>query len=803
MALGHLDVRAHSRTRGHSVAAALAYRLGCDLIDSRTGTRHAYRRRTQRGDVVATGFCYGAHAPAWNRESAQEFSDALEQAERRINSVVCRDVEISLPHELTPEQREGLAAQWADFLATRYTTAVAYAVHRPDRRSDERNHHVHCLISTRALGRDGTPGKKLRQFHVRARKSENDRETKREDSGGSDEIRTLRAEWETMCNAALAAAGVEERIAMGRLANPAARRPVLSRGEVEVERAAWRSRHPKTPPPPMAVSTLVVDDGVCVTDRGRALAQHVVADSLVEHVTGRPRPRPLPALGALDLDPNRNLEAAQELIATSQIVQSLAPPQPPARPRRPPRTRRQRRRPQTVRSVDDTPTERPAAISPIPALVPAPSTSHVAAVAAPGLPAPSPIQPPALVPLPSTSDVAAVVAPALPAAPSPIQPPALVPLPSTSDVAAVVAPALPAAPSPIQPPALVPLPSTSDVAAVAAPAFPAPSPIQPPALLSLPSTSDVAAVVAPEFPTPVRVTERVTERLRRLRALREAEAAAPTPVAIPEDDLELDQVQPTAADEELARATVARIATADRLRLVGEQLLRRHAGERVPAPALPELGATASETAVALVRTQTQRWQTRAPDRLPSALAQWRSWWAGHGRRVVASVIGAAWRLVWREDRAEAEDEQARRDAAAWEAEQQRLLVQAINLTSTAAACESLIREHGGEATPDPRRAFTERALGPRASDAVVTKLVPHVLAHCVQDHSRRPNAIARFHAWWRRDGETILSDIRAEVWPVHKEEAKVRHRPELEAAPIAQKATRRPADHDPGRFER
>ena len=711
MALGHMDVRAHSRSKGHSVAAALAYRLGCDLVDSRTGTRHAYRRRTQRGDVVATGFCYGAHAPAWNRESAQEFSDALEQAERRINSVVCRDVEISLPHELTPEQREGLAAQWADFLATRYTTAVAYAVHRPDRRSDERNHHVHCLISTRALGRDGTPGKKLRQFHVRARKSENDRETKREDSGGSDEIRTLRAEWETMCNATLAAAGVEERIAMGRLANPTARRPVLSRGEVEVERSAWRSRHPKTPPPRMSVAQLVVDDGTCVTDRGRALAQQVVADSLVEHVTGRPRPRPLPASGALD--PNRNLEAAQELIATSQIVQSLAPPQP-ARPRRPPRTRRQRRRPQTVRSVDDTPTERAAAISPIPALVPGPSTSHVAAVAPPALPAPSPIQPPELVPLPSTSDVAAVVAPAL--------------------------------------------------------------------------------------PTPVRVTERVTERLRRLRALREVEAAAPTPVAIPEDDLELDQVQPTAAEEQTARATVARIATADRLRHVGEQLLRRHAGERVPAPALPELGATASETVVALVRTQTQRWQTRAPDRLPSALARWRSWWAGHGGRVVASVVGAVWRVVWREDRAQAQSQL--QDAAAWEEEEQRL-VHAITLQTTADACESLIREHGGEATPDPRRAFTERGFGPRASDAVVTKLVPHVLAHCVQDHSRRPNAIARFHAWWRRDGETILSDIRAEVWPVHKEEAKVRHRPELEAAPIAQKATRRPADHDPGRFER
>ena len=348
-----MSIRAHTRSKGHCVAAALAYRIGCEVTDSRTGIRHDFSRRAQRGDVVASGFSYGAQAPAWNRNDVQAFADALEGAERRKNSIVCRDVEIALPHELAPEKREALAARWAQHLASRYNAAVAYAVHRPDRRSDERNHHVHCLMSTRALGKDGTPGAKLRQFHVRAKKPNKEGkpyEPERTDSGGSDEIHTLRAEWEVMCNEALAEAGIDAAIAMGRLEDPRDRAPNLTRGEVEAERNGWRKRHPKTRQLPMRVAQLVVDDGVCVTKRGRELARCVATRAFMEHVTRRPVTRPR-ALPAAEPEPERALAATQAMQPVRTPAPELEHP-----------ARRRRRRRARIRAVEASATPEPTRV---------------------------------------------------------------------------------------------------------------------------------------------------------------------------------------------------------------------------------------------------------------------------------------------------------------------------------------------------------------------------------------------------------------------------------------------------------
>ena len=48
MALGHLDVRVHSRSKGHSAAAAVAYRTGLRIRDPYTGREHDYTKRARR-----------------------------------------------------------------------------------------------------------------------------------------------------------------------------------------------------------------------------------------------------------------------------------------------------------------------------------------------------------------------------------------------------------------------------------------------------------------------------------------------------------------------------------------------------------------------------------------------------------------------------------------------------------------------------------------------------------------------------------------------------------------------------------
>ena len=126
----------------------------------------------------------------------------MEAAEKRKNSCLCRDFEVSLPHELSPSQRQALADKLATYLADRYDTPALFAIHKPEH-GDERNHHLHCLLPTRALTRDGLSlGAKLRVLDDR--------------TSGSPEIKHLRQDWQDMCNAALAAAGIDARIDMGR-----------------------------------------------------------------------------------------------------------------------------------------------------------------------------------------------------------------------------------------------------------------------------------------------------------------------------------------------------------------------------------------------------------------------------------------------------------------------------------------------------------------------------------------------------------------------------------------------------------
>ena len=262
MAIGHIAVRAHSRANGHSAAAALAYRFGCALTCSRTGERHDFSRRSQREEVMACDLTPGPFA------DVAALARAIEDAERRKNSTICRDVQIALPAELDAPARTALAERFAAELAQRYGTVTAWAVHRPDRRSDARNHHAHIVLPTRSL--DGTGfGKKIRILDDRKR--------------GPAEIKAIRARWEETANAALIEAGLDARVHTGRTTNPA---PTLGATHTAIERRAWSERHSGRTPPAMSAARLVLDDGRCATGRGRRLVRHESTRALLADMLG-------------------------------------------------------------------------------------------------------------------------------------------------------------------------------------------------------------------------------------------------------------------------------------------------------------------------------------------------------------------------------------------------------------------------------------------------------------------------------------------------------------------------------------
>src|SRR5579863_8124947 len=128
MAIFHLDINSISRSAGRSATAAAAYRAGERIRDERTGKLHNYSRRT---DVTHTEILLpsrlGPHDAMWARDRAQLWN-AAEAAERQRNSRVAREFQVSLPHELSVEQRRELARRFALELADRHNVAVDLAI---------------------------------------------------------------------------------------------------------------------------------------------------------------------------------------------------------------------------------------------------------------------------------------------------------------------------------------------------------------------------------------------------------------------------------------------------------------------------------------------------------------------------------------------------------------------------------------------------------------------------------------------------------------------------------------------------
>ena len=159
MAIFHLSVKTVSRSAGRSATAAAAYRAGVKITDERTGEIHDY---TRKGGVESAAVILPDNAPEWARDRAQLWN-AAEQAEKRKNSTVAREFEIALPAELSPEQREKLAHDFARELVKRHGCAADVAIHAPGKEGDNRNHHAHILLTTRRLEPDGF-GEKTREL---------------------------------------------------------------------------------------------------------------------------------------------------------------------------------------------------------------------------------------------------------------------------------------------------------------------------------------------------------------------------------------------------------------------------------------------------------------------------------------------------------------------------------------------------------------------------------------------------------------------------------------------------------------
>jgi hypothetical protein len=162
MAIYHFDASVISRSKGRSSTAAAAYRTAEVINDHRTGEVHDYSRK---GGVLHTEIIAPDNAPAWVHDRSALWN-AVEDAERRKDAQVAREVRVALPSELSTEQNADLVRAFVQEQFVARGMIADVALHAPGREGDQRNHHAHIMLTTREIGPEGF-GAKERDWNAK------------------------------------------------------------------------------------------------------------------------------------------------------------------------------------------------------------------------------------------------------------------------------------------------------------------------------------------------------------------------------------------------------------------------------------------------------------------------------------------------------------------------------------------------------------------------------------------------------------------------------------------------------------
>ncbi len=184
------------RAGGRGAAAASAYRAGTALRDPRSGREFDYSAKA-RLDADGFGILHSeimlpAGAPSWMADR-QALVDAVEARETRKDAQLFREIEISLPRELTLEQQCELVRAFAQSAFVSKGMIADIAIHDERASDGGRNPHAHILLTMREITPEGF-GAKVRAWNDPAL------------------LREWRETWAEMVNERLAELGHERRI---------------------------------------------------------------------------------------------------------------------------------------------------------------------------------------------------------------------------------------------------------------------------------------------------------------------------------------------------------------------------------------------------------------------------------------------------------------------------------------------------------------------------------------------------------------------------------------------------------------
>jgi ATP-dependent exoDNAse (exonuclease V) alpha subunit len=160
MAMFHCTVKTLGRNKGCAVVHSAAYRHAKIFHDDYYGETYDY---TYKRGIMHTEILLPPNAPLEFTDS-QTLWNSVEKAERYKSSRLAREVEISLPVELSTEEQITLVREYVldNFVAIGMCADIA--IHD----KGDGNPHTHIMLTTRNVTHDGFCKKKNRDWDKRS-----------------------------------------------------------------------------------------------------------------------------------------------------------------------------------------------------------------------------------------------------------------------------------------------------------------------------------------------------------------------------------------------------------------------------------------------------------------------------------------------------------------------------------------------------------------------------------------------------------------------------------------------------------
>ncbi|MBR1432569.1 MAG: MobA/MobL family protein [Ruminiclostridium sp.] len=216
MAIYHCSIKIISRGKGKSAVGAAAYRSGEKLTNEYDGLTHDY---TRKGGVVHTEILLSEYAPSEYADRSTLWN-AVEKVEKARNSQLAREIEISLPNELSRAENIELARRFVQEAFVNKGMCADLCVHDPDR--EQPNIHAHIMLTLRPFNEDGTWGDKQRKEYIldadgnkiydKKKRTYKCRTVQTTDWNDKTKAEEWRAAWADFLNAVLTEKGIAERV---------------------------------------------------------------------------------------------------------------------------------------------------------------------------------------------------------------------------------------------------------------------------------------------------------------------------------------------------------------------------------------------------------------------------------------------------------------------------------------------------------------------------------------------------------------------------------------------------------------